>query len=133
MLIEIANQKCVVLEKMILDNYFQHYERLRKNPENIDEIEKIIQNINATRDSGSGHIVTNEDNLEQINNLTNLMCDFRFIRNESHQNQHKEAILAGYKFENWLETRITTLMTFSNNFYDSILELMNEILSNIED
>lgn len=61
------------------------------------------------------------------------MSDFRFIRNQDHQNQHMEAVLAGYKFENWLETRISTLMTFSNNFYDSILELMNEILSNIDD
>lgn len=106
---------------------------MRKNPENIDEIEKIIQNINATRDQGSGHIVTNEDNLHKINDLTQLLSDFRFIRKQDDQNQHMEAVLAGYKFENWLETRISTLMTFSNNFYDSILELMNEILSNIDD
>lgn len=51
---------------MILNNYALHYEKLEKNPENIDEIEKIIQTINSTRDQTTGHVMYNEENISHI-------------------------------------------------------------------
>jgi len=65
-LIDIANQKCIKYESMILRNYALDYEKLEKTPENIDEIERIIQLINSTRDSGSGHVQFNEENIKMI-------------------------------------------------------------------
>jgi len=59
------------------------------------------------------------------------MNDFRFLRTEDQQENNMIAILSAFKFENWLKTRIKTLLNFSNNFYNNILDLMYEILSNM--
>jgi len=115
-LIDIANQKCIKYESIILKNYSLDYEKLEKTPENIDEIERIIQLINTTRDSGSGHVQFNEENIKIIKGYTELMDDFRFERTDEQLIRHRDAILSALKFERWLENRISTLMTFSNNF-----------------
>jgi len=56
-------------------------------------------NINQIRDSVTGHIPLNEDNLKKITEYTNLMNDFRFLRTQEEQENNMKAVISALTFE----------------------------------
>jgi hypothetical protein len=54
------------MEKFIISDYEDQIKKLEVNPNNIDEIEQIMQKINQIKDKGKGHVVNNAVYFEKI-------------------------------------------------------------------